>query len=409
MRIERSQLPGATLAFLFITVFFSVFLQQMAAALGWVSAVAWRRTGGKNEAAQWRLVPVGLMFPLGLFLLASGLSALFSVAPGTGLRIIGKELLAMGLAVAGIGVFRVAQAKLVANIFLGGAAVAAGWSIYQFVFEFGGVIDFGHRAHGFWHPFAFVSYGIVLAMAFALALGLGFWGAGRARAGALVSGALAVIGMVMSYTRASWLVSVALVTVVSLWRRAVVPLMAIVALAGAVLLLLPATDDSRQFAARTRSSFDPAASANVDRLVRYRIGAAVIRDYPLLGVGPGALKVVYPKYALPGAMDNWHLHNVYLQLLAERGPLGLGAWLLAMVWGIVHAFRCASHLESDRRGLAIGIGLLLAAMLLLGVFNYVWEDWRTRSLTLAFLGLAWSPAVTGGESGGRPMKEAAGG
>lgn len=407
MRIDRSRLSVAVLALFFVTVFFSVFLQQVAAALGWASALVVRRTGGECEAARQGPAPAGLVLPLGLFLLASGLSALFSVAPGEGWRVIGKELLAVGLASAGAGVVRVAHAKLVASIFLGAAAIAGAWSIYEFIFEFGGVIDFDHRAHGFWHPFAFISYGVVLTMALALALGRGFWGAGRARLTALASGVPAGIGIVLSYTRASWLVSAALVTIVSLWRRAVIPLIAIVALGGAV-LVLPAADDSREFVARARSSFDPGAVANVDRVVRYRVGVAVIHDYPLLGTGPGALKVVYPKYALPGAMENWHLHNVYLQLLAERGPFGLGAWLLAMVWGMGHAIRSSTRLGPDRKGLAIGVGLVLAAVLLLGIFNYLWEDWRIRSLTLAFLGLAWSPAVTGAEDGGRPMREAAG-
>lgn len=77
--------------------------------------------------------------------------------------------------------------------------------------------------------------------------------------------------------------------------------------------------------------------------------------------------------------------------------------------GMVHAFRSAGRVEPERKGLAVGVGLLLAAMLFLGVFNYLWEDWRVRSLILAFLGLAWSPAVTGSEKQAQPMREVAGG
>ena len=70
---------------------------------------------------------------------------------------------------------------------------------------------------------------------------------------------------------------------------------------------------------------------------------------------------------------------------------------------MVHTFRSAVCLAPDRKGLAIGVGLFLTAMLLVAIFNNVWEDWRIRSLTLAFLGLAWSPAVTRGENGAEAL------
>jgi O-antigen ligase len=385
-----SWVPTGALVVLFVTVFFSIALQQVAAVLGWVSALA----GGAAHDRDGRVpAPKGLVIPLALLVAVSTLSACFSVAPVQGWRILATEILAMGLAVAGARVVSGAQARAAVTSFLVMAAAAGAWSIYQFAFEFEGVIDFGHRAHGFWHAGAFVSYGNVLAMAFALALGVGLWGR-QARRLACVSAAMAVVGMGMSYTRASWLASAAVVAVASIWRRAVGAFVVLVLLAGAI-LVLPAHKDSQELLARARSVFDLTAGSNLDRIVRYRIGAAVISDYPLLGTGPGGLKVVYPRYAQPGARDNWHLHNTYLQLLAERGPLGLGAWLLAIVWGIVRAFRTAARGEPGRGDVAAGIGLLLTALLFVAIFNYVWEDWRVRSLGLAFLGLAWSPAIAG--------------
>ncbi len=393
-RVETcSAACAASLGLLFVTVWFSVLLHELAAAVSWLAVIGgWLAGRDGDRQARWAAPPPGLWAPLVLFFAGSGLSVAFGVAPLRGIRLLLSELLPVGLALAAASLARPAVAWRVVTLFLRAAAVAGAWSIYQLVFQFHGVVDFDHRAHGFWHPGAFVSYGNVMAMTFGLVLGLGFW-ATRPPALALASGGFAAIGMGLSYTRASWLASGALLFAVSAWRRAVRLLVVLVTVIG-LALALPGSDDSHQFAARLRSSFDPHAEKNIDRLVRYRVGGEVVHDYPLLGTGPAGLSEIYPKYARPGAMDNWHLHNTYLQLLAERGPLGLGAWLLLVAWAMVHAFRATRRLEPMRRGLAAGVGLLLAAMLLLGFFNYLWEDWRVRSLTLAFLGLAWSPVVT---------------
>jgi len=50
-----------------------------------------------------------------------------------------------------------------------------------------------------------------------------------------------------------------------------------------------------------------------------------------------------------------HAHNYYLNLLAETGLLGLGAYLLflgSVFWGL---WRASRHLTSWHRGLVIGL------------------------------------------------------
>ncbi|HEX7125569.1 MAG TPA: O-antigen ligase family protein, partial [Thermodesulfobacteriota bacterium] len=159
---------------------------------------------------------------------------------------------------------------------------------------------------------------------------------------------------------------------------------------------LPGADDSRDLGARVRSAFDPTAERNLDRLARYRIGLAVIRDHPILGIGPEGVVANYERYAgLAQTEGPSHLHNTFLQLLAERGPLGLAAWVVAVTAAMLHALRAVSRVGPEARGAAAGVGLALLGVLALGVFNYHWEDWRVRALTLVLLGLAWAPAVTG--------------
>ena len=55
----------------------------------------------------------------------------------------------------------------------------------------------------------------------------------------------------------------------------------------------------------------------------------MIGDHPVLGVGPNMVERVYVQYRVPEAEDkiNPHLHNVPLQIAAERGLPALAAWL----------------------------------------------------------------------------------
>ena len=60
---------------------------------------------------------------------------------------------------------------------------------------------------------------------------------------------------------------------------------------------------------------------------------APLAGLALLGLGPGAVKRVYPAYKHPAARraGTSHLHSNPVQLAVERGLLGLLAW--CAIWG----------------------------------------------------------------------------
>ena len=68
-----------------------------------------------------------------------------------------------------------------------------------------------------------------------------------------------------------------------------------------------------------------------------RSGIRIIKDDPLTGVGPDMIIQVYPHYRDKTAVNqlNPHLHNVPLQIAAERGLPALAVWL----WFIVTLVR----------------------------------------------------------------------
>lgn len=87
---------------------------------------------------------------------------------------------------------------------------------------------------------------------------------------------------------------------------------------------------------RTRALFapaDPAAPPNVSNVQRAAMAAAGLRmgaDRPLLGWGPGATPLAYPRYraGLDGGVElAAQLHSAPFQIWAELGAVGLGAAL----------------------------------------------------------------------------------
>ena len=86
-------------------------------------------------------------------------------------------------------------------------------------------------------------------------------------------------------------------------------------------------------AGRFISTFDLKDPTNRDRLAMLREGEHMIRAHPMVGVGPNMVQVVYSEYRVPDAVEttNPHLHNVPLQIAAERGLAALAAWLWFVV------------------------------------------------------------------------------
>jgi O-antigen ligase len=82
------------------------------------------------------------------------------------------------------------------------------------------------------------------------------------------------------------------------------------------------------------------------RFLIWASGWKIIQDYPW-GIGQGNLEDIYPKYAIPAIAQyeptEPHLHNNFLQILAQNGWLGLGIYLF---W-IFSYYREALRFKSD--------------------------------------------------------------
>jgi hypothetical protein len=70
------------------------------------------------------------------------------------------------------------------------------------------------------------------------------------------------------------------------------------------------------------------------RAGNWRVAAAMIRDHPLFGVGPGSFGTFYPRYMQAGMNETQYAHNSYLQLVSTWGlwvllPIGVAIAVFA--------------------------------------------------------------------------------
>jgi O-antigen ligase len=157
-----------------------------------------------------------------------------------------------------------------------------------------------------------------------------------------------------------------------LTRRAIV-------VAPALLLAALALGVSTPLATRMRSMVDPTDPTARERLYMWQAGLRMVRDAPLLGLGPGGVRQHYPEYRDPRTLRSHtgHLHNNLVQIAAERGLLGLLTWSWIWVVFFVRAggiYRALSSLERRPRALTAGSIAAVAGFLVAGLFEYNFGD-----------------------------------
>ena len=202
---------------------------------------------------------------------------------------------------------------------------------------------------------------------------------------ALVMPAL-IVAITLTFTRSAWVgvcVGVSLLFILKDFRlTGLLPVI--------VALLFALAPDS--ITDRIMSVFDLRDPSSRDRVAMVQTGLAMVKDHPLTGVGPNMVKRLYSEYRDPGGVEkvNPHLHNVPLQIAAERGLPALAVWLACIATLVAGAFRIFRS-GSDRvlPGAALAA---VAAMLAAGMFEYNFGDSEFLMLFLVIVTLPFAAA-----------------
>jgi putative inorganic carbon (HCO3(-)) transporter len=130
--------------------------------------------------------------------------------------------------------------------------------------------------------------------------------------------------------------------------------------------------------------------SNRDRLAMLRSGLRILKDNPLTGVGPDTVRMVYPHYRDPEAVQqlNSHLHNVPLQIAAERGIPALLLWL----WFMFTLLRDFVRRRRTTTVPSVAMGALASTVALLaaGLFEYNFGDSEFLMLFLVVVTLPYA-------------------
>lgn len=322
------------------------------------------------------------------------------------------------------------QARWLVAALLVAALGQALLGLYQFIFRIGPdwflVLDRFMRAGGsFGQPNPFAGYlGLTLPVAFSLTL----WGVqtlaskqrtvgslGWTTAYAAATGVIA-LGLLASWSRGAWIGAAAGVVVVllffsrrsALWVAGIALAVLIAALLGALNpAWVPAAVSARfqdlsAYLGLGNVLSRPVTDENFAVLERVAHWMAALRMFalsPWLGVGPGNYAALYPLVRLPLWEEPLgHAHNIYLNVLAETGLVGLASFLI--FWGGAVAWtwrkaRCNLVMTSAgawNKALAVGVLGVLAHLAVHSVFDNLFV--QGIYLHLAF----WFAALVAAES-----------
>jgi O-antigen ligase len=124
----------------------------------------------------------------------------------------------------------------------------------------------------------------------------------------------------------------------------------------------------------------------------------MIQDHPLVGVGPDMVQTRYAEYRDPSAVEavNPHLHNVPLQIAAERGLPALVCWVGFVGVTLLDLGRLFRK-GRDRVLAAAGISVM-TAMLAAGLFEYNFGDSEFLMLLLLVITLPFAAERTPGQA-----------
>lgn len=141
---------------------------------------------------------------------------------------------------------------------------------------------------------------------------------------------------------------------------------------------------------RVESIWDLNDPSNRDRVAMWETGWGMIQDSPVTGVGPNMVPVRYAEFRSARAVNdvNPHLHNVPIQIAAERGIPALALWL----WFVAVAGRDLwNQLRRNQARAVAGAGVAaVVAMLVAGLFEYNFGDSEFLMLFLGLITLPWA-------------------
>ena len=266
------------------------------------------------------------------------------------------------------------------TVIVSAGAVSAAYGILQYsILHY----DISHRARGTLGHYMTYSGLVMLVLGAALARIL--FGQRDRLWAALVMPALAV-AVSVTFTRNT--VVGACVAAALLFSLKDFRLFAVLPIVAAAFFAVAPAELTSRFISITNLN-DP---TNRDRVAMLREGGRMVRAHPWFGVGPNMVEPLYAEYRGADAVEtvNPHLHNVPVQIAAERGLPALAIWICFVAIVLVdltQEFRRGTH-----RALSAAALAAMASALAAGLFEYNFGDSEFLMMLLLLITLPFAAA-----------------
>jgi O-antigen ligase len=236
------------------------------------------------------------------------------------------------------------------------------------------------------HPnIAGYSFVITLPLCFALVVGE----SGRKRALSMLSWGVQLLALMLTYSRGSWLGWCASIisfgVMLRRWRESWI----ILTIVGFLLSFATPLQERVFSLVRPQTDF----SIN-ERIQAMEAGLRVGLDHPVLGVGYGrgrlreGIRELYQGTATDITRIA-HTHNMYIELFAGTGLLGLSAFIWLLCHAFSRALKNASSLQDESRIFQFGIAASWIAFAVTGLGDVPFFHHEIRILFFTLLALTY--------------------
>jgi O-antigen ligase len=322
------------------------------------------------------------LYPLAAYALATLASASFSDDPNA--SFVDSKQLVLFLVVPMVYEFaRGSKAPLVVQVIITVGALSALYGIIQF-----GVLQFdnlGRRPQGALGHY--MTYSGVLMLVTCAAAARILFTRDRIWPSLMMPALLVILGL--TFTRSALVGACAGMAFLLLLKD--FRLMAVMPVLAALFFVLAPPQVTNRF----MSMFDANDPTRIDRVTMLKVGGRMVKANPLVGVGPTRVAARYREFLDPSEPDrvNPHLHNVPMQIAAERGLPALLAWLVTIA---ILALDMVPRLKiPETRFLAASALGCIVAMFAAGLAEYNFGDSEFLMLFLVLMTLPYAAKPEG--------------
>jgi len=135
-------------------------------------------------------------------------------------------------------------------------------------------------------------------------------------------------------------------------------------------------------------------SSSVYRMAIYAASLNMISVYWATGIGVGAFPLIYPEFSHTAAYA-YHSHNLFLQQFIELGICGFVIFIILLVLAFQRIYFGIKHSTRKYGFLCGGLFAGLSGLILQGMTDNVWHDYRIMLLFWLYMGISIAAVKTG--------------